>query len=209
MATLPIKLNDGTTIPWLAFGSGTALFGNEVSQDVERAIKAGFRHIDAAQMYKNEDSVGAGIKAAGVPRTELYVTTKLAELKPGETVTASLKESLRKLQLDYVDLFLIHLPTQHPDLKAVWKGLEEAKAAGLTKSIGVSNFTPKYLRTVLDGATVVPAVNQVRTWLQSTAGKTLKIPRARLNTTRMCSPRPWRRSTCKRSTTSSRRLSAA
>lgn len=162
MAPLSIKLNDGTTIPWLAFGTGNDLSLTDASKEVEAAIRAGFRHIDTAQMYANEDSVGAGIQAAGVPRDELYVTTKLDELKPGETVLGTLKESLRKLQLDYVDLFLIHLPVQHADVKAVWKEMEEAKAAGLTKSIGVSNFTPKYLRTVLEGATIVPAVNQVR-----------------------------------------------
>jgi diketogulonate reductase-like aldo/keto reductase len=162
MATLPIALNDGTSIPWLGYGSGTALFNKDASESVAQAIKVGFRHIDAAQMYGNEDSVGAGIAASGVPRAELYVTTKLGQVPAGGTVRDTLVESLRKLQLDYVDLFLIHMPTFHSDLKGVWRELEAAKREGLTRSIGVSNFQPQHLKEILEVATIQPAVNQVR-----------------------------------------------
>ena len=114
-----VKLNDGTTIPILAFGSGTALYGKDATKQVVQAIQAGFRHIDAAQMYRNEESVGEAIVSAGVPRSELYITTKLGKLPAGKTVRDTLVESLRKLKLDYVDLFLIHMPNEHPDLEGI------------------------------------------------------------------------------------------
>ena len=161
MATLPISLNDGTNIPWLAFGSGTALYGQDASTQVENAIKAGFRHIDTAQMYSNEDSVGAGIAAAGVPRSELYITTKLHKLPAGQTVRDTLVSSLRKLRTDHVDLFLIHMPNDHEDLKQTWKEMEAVQQEGLAKTIGVSNFQPNHLDVVLEVAKIIPAVNQV------------------------------------------------
>lgn len=163
MATPAIALNDGTSIPFLAYGSGTALFKQDASKFVTAAIEAGFRHIDTAQMYQNEEYVGAGIKAAGVPREQLYITTKLGPVPAGKTVRDTLVESLSKLQVDSVDLFLIHMPNQHEDLKATWKAFEELKKEGLTKSIGVSNFQPQHLKEVLEVATIPPAVNQVRT----------------------------------------------
>ena len=162
MATPTIPLNDGTSIPWLAFGSGTALYNKDASDAVAAAIRAGFRHIDAAQMYANEEHVGAGIAAAGVPRAELYITTKLHVLPPGKSVRDTLVDSLRKLGLEYVDLFLVHMPVDHPDLKKTWKEMEEVKVEGLTKSIGVSNFQPKHFEVIMGDAKVVPAINQVR-----------------------------------------------
>jgi hypothetical protein len=160
---MSVKLNDGTSIPTIAFGSGTALYGKDAAKAVVLAIKTGFRHIDTAQAYANEDSVGEAIQQAGVDRSELYITTKLHKLPADQTVSESLKTSLQKLQLEYVDLFLIHNPIEHKDIKAVWKGMEEAKAAGLTKSIGLSNFQVSQINEILEVATVVPAVNQVRT----------------------------------------------
>lgn len=165
MATLPIKLNDGTTIPWLAFGTGTAFLRQDAHQGVAAAIKAGFRHIDTAQRYENEDSVSEGIAASGVPRSELYITTKLGLIPEGKTVRDTLVESLRKLRTDYVDLFLIHNPFRHPDLQSTWKELEALQAEGLTRSIGVSNFQVYHLNTILETAKVIPAVNQV--WIFS------------------------------------------
>jgi hypothetical protein len=162
MATLPIPLNDGTSIPWLGFGSGTALYNQDATASVAQAIKAGFRHIDAAQMYQNEESVGAGIAASGVPRSELYVTTKLAKPPAGVSVRDTLVESLRKLRLNYVDLFLIHVPNKYDDLKSVWKAMEEVKKEGLTKSIGVSNFKLQHLQEIFQVAAIPPVVNQVR-----------------------------------------------
>lgn len=158
-------LNDGHNIPWLGFGTGTALYRQDATSLVKLAIETGITHLDGAQMYANEDSLGDGIKASGKPRSELFVTTKLdTPLPPGETVKDSLEKSLKKLQLDYVDLFLIHCPVPSADegkLPDLWRQMEEVQAAGLTKSIGVSNFRVEDLQTILQSGKVVPAVNQV------------------------------------------------
>lgn len=158
---MSIQLNDGTSVPGIAIGTGTALYGKDASNAIALAIKAGFTHIDTAQMYRNEASVGEGIKQSGADRSTLYVTTKLHAIPDGQTVKDTLVESLRKLQLDYVDLFLIHNPRDQKDLADVWKQLEGVKAEGLTKSIGVSNFQPSHLKEVLAAGSIPPAVNQV------------------------------------------------
>lgn len=113
-------------------------------------------------MYGNEDTLGAGIAAANVPRSSLFVTTKFHEAPEGKTVKDILQLSLDKLKLDYVDLFLIHTPLGlESKLKELWKGMEEVKKSGLAKSIGVSNFRTQDLEVILEGATVIPAINQV------------------------------------------------
>ncbi|EKM55133.1 uncharacterized protein PHACADRAFT_195160 [Phanerochaete carnosa HHB-10118-sp] len=161
MSSLRIALNDGIQLPWLAFGSGTALWQQDAAAQVEHAIRAGFVHIDTAQMYQNEDSVGRGIARSGALRGDLYVTTKLDRLLEGANVHDSLVDSLRKLGLDYVDLFLVHMPVDHPSLKDTWAEMEQVKEEGLAKSIGVSNFQPRHLDVILESAKVVPAVNQI------------------------------------------------
>ncbi|KIO13674.1 hypothetical protein M404DRAFT_993217 [Pisolithus tinctorius Marx 270] len=162
MPTSLLTLNDGTKAPWIAFGTGTALYSKDAQQSVIIAIQNGFTHLDGAQQYQNEDSLGAGIAASGKPRSELYITTKLGNLQPGDTPKSAIEESLRKLGIDYVDLYLIHhaLPNVGR-LKDLWIGMEEAKNAGLTKSIGVSNFTADHLNEILEVATISPAVNQL------------------------------------------------
>lgn len=162
MAQHTVSLNDGASVPWLAFGTGTALWQQDAAAQVAHALRAGFVHIDTAQMYGNEDSVGRGIAQAGVERGALYVTTKLDKLPAGKSVRDTLVDSLRKLGLEYVDLFLVHMPVDHPDLKKTWKEMEEVKAEGLAKSIGVSNFQPKHFEVIMGDAKVVPAINQVR-----------------------------------------------
>ena len=135
---------------------------------VTAAINAGFTHLDGAQAYGNEESLGAGIAAAGKPREQLFVTTKLNTPAEGMSVRDKLVESLTKLRLDYVDLFLIHTPVHFPKpwrLKEVWKQMEALKKEGLTRSIGVSNFRVAQLREVLDDAEFPPSVNQVG-WLE-------------------------------------------
>ncbi|KAH9951969.1 Aldo/keto reductase [Amylocystis lapponica] len=139
MSSLTLPLNDGNTVPWLAFGTGTALYG----RDSQRS------------------TLGAGVVASGKPRASLFITTKLGVLPPGKSVRDTLLLSLKKLQTDYVDLFLIHSPEALTDLKSVWKQFEELQKEGLVKSIGVSNFRVRDLEVVADGATVVPAVNQI------------------------------------------------
>ncbi|OBZ75615.1 NAD/NADP-dependent indole-3-acetaldehyde reductase [Grifola frondosa] len=162
MSSLTIPLNDGNRIPWLGFGTGTALYLKDAEQAVLTAINNGIIHLDGAQMYGNEESLGAAIAASGKTRSSLYVTTKLDKLREGQTVREAFLESLGKLKLDYVDLYLIHMPVAHEGrLKAVWKEFEALKKEGLAKSIGVSNFRVRDLEELLDGATVVPAVNQI------------------------------------------------
>ncbi|KAJ4475324.1 NADP-dependent oxidoreductase domain-containing protein [Lentinula edodes] len=162
--SLTFKLNDGAQIPWLGFGTGTALFNKDSTEAVKVAIQTGVTHLDGAQLYRNEESLGQGIKDSGVPREKLFVTTKLAETPSAPTIKATLEESLKKLGLEYVDLFLIHSPVvalREGKLKQWWKEMEEIKKEGLAKSIGVSNFTVEHLQIILEDATVVPAVNQI------------------------------------------------
>jgi len=150
--------------PSLGFGTGTALYGKDAADFVRVAIENNITHLDGAQMYNNEDTLGAGIKASGKSRSELFVVTKLNTLQPGQTVKESLEGSLAKLSLDYVDLFLIHTPAQSrkgKNLSQVWAGMEEVKQAGLAKSIGVSNFKVEDLKIILETAKVVPSVNQI------------------------------------------------
>ncbi len=125
-----------------------------------------FTYIDTAQLYENEDSVSAAVKASGRKREELYLLTKLnLRLEPGQTVRDSLVASLAKMGTTYVDLFLIHSPrcasNNNMTVKQLWGEMEALKREGLTRSIGLSNFFAEDLKEVLDGCNVVPAVNQV------------------------------------------------
>jgi diketogulonate reductase-like aldo/keto reductase len=159
---LSFRLNDSTHIPWLGFGTGTALYGRDASNSVKVAIENGISLLDGAQFYNNEDSLGAGVKASGKKRSDLYILTKLKMLSEGDTVESLLRGSLKKLGVDYVDLFLIHSPLHFEGRrKEVWKDMEAVQKAGLAKSIGVSNFTVDHLHEILDGSSVVPAVNEV------------------------------------------------
>jgi diketogulonate reductase-like aldo/keto reductase len=162
MSVSTLALNDGNKVPWMAFGTGTALYRKDAEAAIRLAIDNGFTHLDGAQVYGNEDTLGDGMIASGKARSEVYITTKLTALKPGATPKSALEESLKKLKVDYVDLYLIHQANDHVGkLKEVWKGMEEAQKAGLTKSIGVSNFTADHLRDIMETATIAPAVNQV------------------------------------------------
>jgi len=163
--TVPtITLNDQTTIP--QYGVGVwQVPPAETERVVSDALEIGYRHIDTAQMYGNEAGVGAAIKSAGLDRADLYVTTKLNNNRHDPaSAKASLEESLDRLGLDKVDLFLIHwpLPTQYDgDYTATWQALIELREAGLATSIGVSNFQPEHLDTIVERTGVVPAVNQI------------------------------------------------
>jgi len=162
--TTTFTLNDGTRIPWLAFGTGTALFSRDSKHLISLAIANGITHIDGAQAYRNEESMGEGMRASGKPRSELYVVTKLKN--EGKSVRQSLEGSLKRLGLDHVDLYLVHTPLEYQGrLKQVWAEMEEVQKAGLTTSIGVSNFGVKDLGEILAEGSVVPAVNQARSLL--------------------------------------------
>jgi 2,5-diketo-D-gluconate reductase A len=163
--TVPdITLNDGTTIPQLGFG----VFQIEPEDTVEavtRALEVGYRHIDTAEMYGNEKEVGEAVRASGLPREDVYVTSKLNNgfHEPGDARRA-FEGTLSALRMDHVDLFLIHwpLPTLYDgDYVATWKTLEEFKRDGRARSIGVSNFQVAHLRRLEEECDVLPAVNQI------------------------------------------------
>jgi 2,5-diketo-D-gluconate reductase A len=163
--TVPtITLNDQTTIPQLGFGV-FQVPPEETAATVARALEVGYRHLDTAQMYQNEQGVGEAIKASGIARDELYVTTKLNNgFHRPDDARRAFDESLARLGLDRVDLFLIHwpLPTRYDgDFVSTWQTLVEFQKDGRATSIGVSNFQPAHLDRIVAETGVVPAVNQV------------------------------------------------
>ena len=159
-----VTLNDDRQIPQLGFGV-FQVPPEQTQETVEQAFEAGYRHIDTAQMYGNEEGVGAAIKAAGIPREELWITTKLNNgFHRPDDARRTFGESLDRLGLDQVDLFLIHwpLPTRYDgDYATTWRTLTELHEDGRARSIGVSNFEPDHLQTIIDATGVVPAVNQI------------------------------------------------
>ncbi|WP_461224857.1 aldo/keto reductase [Lacticaseibacillus suihuaensis] len=162
-------LNNGVEIPIVGFGTWQTPDGDVARDSVAAAIAAGYRHIDTAAAYGNEDSVGAGIRQSGVKRDELFVTTKLWNGDHGYDAThKAIDASLTKLGLDYVDLYLIHWPNPVAFLDSweatnaeTWRAMEEILKAGKARAIGVSNFRPKHLDALAKTATVQPAVNQI------------------------------------------------
>jgi 2,5-diketo-D-gluconate reductase A len=162
MSVPSITLNDGHRIPQLGFGV-FKVEPAETERIVADALEIGYRHIDTAAIYGNEEGVGRAIAASGIPRDELYITTKLWNSDQGtQSAFDAMQLSLERLGLDQVDLYLIHWP--RPDLDRYvesWHALEQLKADGRTASIGVSNFTPVHLERVLAEGGTVPAVDQV------------------------------------------------
>lgn len=163
MTRVPTRtLNDGARIPQIGFGV-FLVPADQTQAAVEHALEVGYRHIDTAMIYGNEEAVGRAIAASGIPRSELFVTTKLwNDDQGGDRAIPALEASLGRLGLDRVDLYLIHWPTPARDLyAATWQALERAAEQGLTTSIGVSNFLPEHLRRLKDLGGRIPAVNQV------------------------------------------------
>lgn len=164
MAISHLTLNDGSTIPQVGFGV-FQVPPAQTAETVLSAFEAGYRHIDTAQMYRNEQGVGEAIRIAGIPRDELYITTKLSNAfhRPDDA-RQSFDRSLDDLGLDRIDLFLIHwpLPTRYDgDYSSTWSTLAEFVQDGRARSIGVSNFQPAHLERVIAETGVVPAVNQI------------------------------------------------
>lgn len=157
-----VTLNDGNQIPQLGFGV-FKVPDAETQKAVEQAFEAGYRSIDTASLYRNERGVGAAIKASGLPREELFITSKVWNDSQGKEKTArSFDESLDRLGLDYLDLFLIHWPVPSQDLYVeTWQTLAGIRSEGRVKSIGVSNFEPAHLDRLKAETDIVPAVNQV------------------------------------------------
>jgi 2,5-diketo-D-gluconate reductase A len=157
-----ITLNDGRAIPQLGIGVWQ-VSTDDIVPTVAKALEVGYRHVDTAQGYQNEEGVGQAIAASGLGRNDVWVTTKLANGKHSRTdAVDELKISLSKLGLDHVDLYLIHWPTPTKgDYVETWHGMQDALEQGLTKSIGVSNFQPAHLDKLVADGGVVPAVNQI------------------------------------------------
>jgi 2,5-diketo-D-gluconate reductase A len=157
-----IRLNNGVEIPQFGFGV-FQVPPEETAQTVRAAFDAGYRHIDTAQMYGNEEGVGQALAESGLARDEVFLTTKLNNDGHGyDAAISRLDESLTKLRTDHVDLYLIHWPRPRDDRYVdTWRGLEKAAAEGKTRSIGVSNFTVAHLERLAAETETVPAVNQI------------------------------------------------
>jgi 2,5-diketo-D-gluconate reductase A len=163
MSAIPsVTLNNGVEMPLLGFGVFQVTDAEECERSVYDAIRTGYRLIDTAAAYGNEEAVGAAIKRAGVPREELFVTTKLWIADAGyERTKQAFDRSLQRLQLEYLDLYLIHQP--FGDVHGAWRAMEELYREGPIRAIGVSNFQPDRLMDLIVHNEVVPAVNQIET----------------------------------------------
>jgi len=156
-----IQLNNGLTMPMLGFGTNT-LNGISCEQYVSEAISVGYRLIDTAHIYGNEEFVGAGIKKSGIKREELFITSKLWVDDAGfESTKKAFETSINKLGVEYLDLYLIHRP--RGDFKGSWKAMEELYEAGKIKAIGISNFTPDQIIDLMLDARIKPVINQIET----------------------------------------------
>lgn len=161
--TVPtVKLNDGTSIPQLGFGVWK-VENDEAVAAVSEALKIGYRHIDTAAIYGNEEGVGEAIRNSGIPREEIYLTTKLWNADQGyESTLKAFDESVKRLGVDYVDLYLIHWPVPSRDLfMDTWRAFGELQAEGRIKSVGLSNFRTSDLERIFKESSLRPVVNQI------------------------------------------------
>ena len=157
-----IKLNNGVEMPILGFGVFQIKDAEECENTVVEAIQAGYRLIDTAASYLNEEAVGKAIKRGGVPREELFITTKLWIQKDGyEGTKKAFENSMKRLQLDYLDLYLIHQP--YGDIYGEWRAMEDLYKEGKVRAIGVANFHPDRLVDLMINNEITPAINQIET----------------------------------------------
>lgn len=158
-----VKLNNGKYIPSIGFGT-SLVTGDECINIIKKAIEVGYRHIDTASAYKNEIEIGKAIKQSNIKREDLFITSKVWKDSMGyENTLKSFENTLKNLDLEYVDLFLIHWP-KYNDKKTnidTWRALEKIYKEGRAKAIGVSNFLKQHLETILNNSEVVPAINQI------------------------------------------------
>jgi methylglyoxal/glyoxal reductase len=178
-ATARATLNDGRTIPWVGLGVFRTKAGSEAKRAVKTALEVGYRHIDTASIYQNESSVGEAIRESGIPREQIYVTTKLWNDDHDDPATA-FNRSLDRLRVEYVDLYLIHWPVKEKRVKT-WGKLEQLVAGGKVRSIGVSNYLVRHLEELLAACEIVPAINQIELSPYNYGG--------RLDTIRLCQER--------------------
>ena len=179
-------LNNGVKIPKIGFGTWQIQEGDDTYNAVKWALAAGYRHIDTALSYHNEKSVGKAIKESGIPRSEIFVTTKEpAEDKSYDEALSDFDQSLENLELDYVDLYLIHAPwlwglagkSYHKQNLEVWRAFSEIYQSGRVKAIGVSNFDIRDLENLIDNSKIKPMVNQIQYYVGFTEPKIAKFCR--------------------------------
>ena len=175
-----MTLSNGIVVPQLALGTWMIQPDDKAAEAVRTALELGYRHIDTAQAYGNERGVGAGVRASGIAREQIFVTSKVeAEHKSYAAAATSIDESLRKLGLDYIDLMLIHSPQPWEEVnqsdnryiegnRQVWKALEDALGAGKIRSIGISNFLIEDVENLWPAAEIKPMVNQVLCHISNT-----------------------------------------
>src|SRR3954451_14252719 len=163
MPSIPtIELNDGNSIPQLGFGV-FQIEPAETADAVTRALDVGYRHIDTAEMYGNERGVGEAVRASGIDRGEIFVTSKLNNgFHDPDDAAKAFQQTIDTLDIDYLDLFLMHWPLPGVgDFVETWKAMERMLETGKVRAIGVSNFKQHHLNRLLDATTVIPAVNQI------------------------------------------------
>ena len=154
-------LNNGVSMPWLGLGVFKARDGQEVETAVAEALRVGYRSIDTAAIYKNEEGVGNGIKSSGVAREDIFITTKVWNSDQGYLSTLrAFEESCQKLQVEYLDLYLVHWPVKGKYMET-WRALESLYKDGRVRAIGVSNFQIHHLKDILANFEITPMVNQV------------------------------------------------
>ena len=156
-----VTLNNDVEIPWIGLGVFKSEPGKVTEQAVRWALELGYRHIDTASLYANEEDVGTAVADSGIDRAQIFVTTKVWNTDQGyKSTLRAFDESRRKLRLDTIDLYLIHWPVKG-SYKETWKALEKLYADGKVRAIGVSNFLVHHLEDLMAGADIIPAVNQV------------------------------------------------
>ena len=181
------KLSNGVDIPCIGFGTFQVPDGDECVNATLSAIEAGYRHIDTAQGYQNEEGVGIAVKKCGIPRSELFITTKHTnKIRGYDETIAAFEESMEKLDMDYLDLLLIHWPNPvffrdrwQEANASTWKAFEYLYNQKRIRSIGISNFLPYHIDELLKTATVVPQVNQIRLCPGDTQDETVDYCRSK------------------------------
>ncbi len=182
--TQTLTLASGDQIPTVGFGTWLLAEGDECYDAVAEALRVGYRHIDTARAYHNEASVGRAVRDSGIAREELYITSKLpAEAKSYPHAVAEFETTMAEIGLDYLDLYLIHAPWPWNEIgkdcreenKEIWKAMEEFLASGQVKAIGVSNFDPDDLASLLPACTVKPMVNQIRWFIGLDPSDTVEV----------------------------------
>ena len=182
--TQTLPLANGDAIPVVGFGTWLLKEGDECYDAVTEALRAGYRHIDTARAYHNEASVGRAVRDSGIAREELYITSKLpADAKSYDKAIAEFETTMAEIGLDYLDLYLVHAPWPWDEMgkdcreenKQIWKAMEEFLASGRVKAIGVSNFDPDDLASLLPACTVKPMVNQIRWFVGLDPSATVEV----------------------------------